>query len=425
MPKRYCVVLVVSLLLLQSAGQGAPQPQAEPEYARLWRLQKWASPNAESLVELQIALVAGQDDAVAFLRNQLHQPVDRQRFQNLLEQLGDRDFRVRQRTVQHMVEMGVAIRGVVVDALESARDPEVKARLELVRKELAGGQAWQEHLIQAQVACMVLGEIATPAARELLTDLQGYWDGPSARLAAIKLSSLLAQQYEQALKRQLAAILDGQADLASQAGTEARKLLKDQKLGPDDEALVLRVSETQRERARKLAEALAAGQSGTQLALEIWAYLHLPAKAVAHLPADSDDPRIQAARKWIRSGREKKLDRDTYLKTAQLLLAMEDESEPVLVILRHLAVSEIISGARDSGALGHADQNNPLMALSQASQAKAIAARARLTGWRDLLGGVDLKQTVRAGGWTAGDRGWSLAKGDFGLVELPGKLKAD
>lgn len=116
----------------------------QPRQPRV-RLELWTGDVAEGLIEevlipLRTAggrlMVPAMDLIEAQVPTPVVAPATRARIAELVAQLGDRDWAKREAGVKALARLGEVVRQDVEDALRTATDPEIKARLEQVVQEL-------------------------------------------------------------------------------------------------------------------------------------------------------------------------------------------------------------------------------------------------------------------------------------------------
>lgn len=142
-----------------------------------------------------LTMSAAPEESVALLRVRLRpvQPVDKQELANLIAELGDDQFQVRERATQKLEKIGEAAEAALREALAGESRPESRRRLTQLLEGTKGSAASPERL-RATRAIEVLERIGTPEARRLLTDFAKGVPGASitaqARVALQRLEEL-------------------------------------------------------------------------------------------------------------------------------------------------------------------------------------------------------------------------------------------
>jgi hypothetical protein len=157
-------------------AESAKRPTLEfdvDEVDRLWRL--LGSDDGDDVGVAMRRLVFGGDKAVAGLATRLTKPAAStpQEIAALIAKLDSTDPHVREQATCDLIQAGDAIEQPVGDALKRGVTPQVQHRLEMALRDVTtrepGSQASAARVLREANCVKLLGEIGTPAARELLT----------------------------------------------------------------------------------------------------------------------------------------------------------------------------------------------------------------------------------------------------------------
>jgi WD40 repeat protein len=140
-----------------------------------------ADPDARKAHKALTTLAGAPSLTVPLFRQRLAPPPSSDRVGRLLLELGDDDFRTRERAQAELTKMGASVQLALRKALDDRPGAEVRGRLTLLLAKLKGPSSFPAEGLRELRAVQVLERIGNPAARELLTRLAEA--GPATRLA--------------------------------------------------------------------------------------------------------------------------------------------------------------------------------------------------------------------------------------------------
>jgi RNA polymerase sigma factor (sigma-70 family) len=134
-------------------------------------------------------LIAVPEDAVAWIKERVKPatPVEAKRIEELLRQLGDAQFKVRDQAAKELIQIGEQTLPLLDRALAANPPLETKRRLEALRGKLTG-MILQGERLRAHRAVEVLERIGTPQARQVL---QALADGAPGALVTTSAQAAL------------------------------------------------------------------------------------------------------------------------------------------------------------------------------------------------------------------------------------------
>jgi hypothetical protein len=152
------------------------RPAAPARVLRPGDLETWwqalADNDAAKAVAAMGEFVGVPRDAVAWIKGRVKPaaPLDRKRAMDLIEQLDDGRFKVRDRATAELLRIGDLLLPVLDKALADNRSPETHRRLEVLHAKITGPALHGDRLRDFR-AVEVLERIGTPAARQVLREL--------------------------------------------------------------------------------------------------------------------------------------------------------------------------------------------------------------------------------------------------------------
>ena len=174
--------------LVEAYGSGSSEPKLDPKQLEsLWT--DLAADDAAKAYQAAGTLILAANETMPFLQKRLRpaSPRDAERIARLLADLDKDEFAVREKASQELEQLGELVRPALQKALTGQPSAEVRQRVETLLAKLSTPAP--EHL-RIQRAVMVLEQIGTPEARQLLETLSKGAEG-----------ALLTEESRAALKR--------------------------------------------------------------------------------------------------------------------------------------------------------------------------------------------------------------------------------
>jgi len=153
-----------------------------------------ASDDPLSALSAVFKMVSAPHEAAAFLRARLRPvaPVPESKVQQLVAQLGDEKYAVRQGAYKALLGLGESVEPMLREALKEAKDAEVRVRLQGLLDAFAGGFVVDSMVLRDIRAVGVLERIGNAQARAVLTALSQGADSARQTQAAREALSRLA-----------------------------------------------------------------------------------------------------------------------------------------------------------------------------------------------------------------------------------------
>jgi sugar lactone lactonase YvrE len=134
-----------------------------------------ASDDAKAALRVVCRLQGGGDKAVASLAERLKPGIGKVP-QELIAQLDDEEFRVRERASRELFALGRDVEPALAKALLATTSAEVRARIRSIQERLNKGEGKATSRLRSLRILEVLEDIGTPAARKLLEAVAGGAD---------------------------------------------------------------------------------------------------------------------------------------------------------------------------------------------------------------------------------------------------------